>query len=84
MSSMDTPLRKIRLNKRQSLNRVARETQIDPGNLSRIERGLARASLEVAERLAKYYGGDISELQILYPERFMSVNNNHNNSPFAG
>lgn len=67
---METLLRKVRLRRRVSLSRVAREANVDPGNLSRIERGLANASREVAERLAKYYGGEITELQILYPERY--------------
>lgn len=66
-----TPLRRTRLCSGHSLKRVAREAGIDSGNLSRIERRRARATPEVAERLARYFGGRISELEILYPERYI-------------
>lgn len=86
---METLLRKVRLRRRASLNKVAREANVDPGNLSRIERGLANASREVAERLAKYYGDEITELQILYPERYVENAADgrlraQNQSPLAG
>jgi hypothetical protein len=47
---------------------VANLVDIDPANLSR--RGQQIASLDVAERLVKFYSGQIDELQILYPHRY--------------
>ena len=42
------------------------------GNISRLENGKQRASPDLAERLAKHFGYAITEIQILYPERFSS------------
>ncbi|HGJ5875192.1 MAG TPA: XRE family transcriptional regulator [Arsenophonus sp.] len=44
----------------------------DVGNLSRLERDAQVASLQMAERLSKFYGGMISEIQILYPQRYIN------------
>jgi transcriptional regulator with XRE-family HTH domain len=67
---MKTPLRLAREAKAQTLSEVSRAVGTDPGNLSRIESGKQRASTELAERLAKHFEGVLTELQILYPERF--------------
>lgn len=67
---MNTPLKTARLKRGYVLARVAASVGTDQGNLSRIENGKQRASPELAERLAKYFGYDITEIQILYPERF--------------
>jgi transcriptional regulator with XRE-family HTH domain len=70
-----TPLKRARLEKKWTLADVsARLVQIgdaiDSGNLSRIERGVQRASATLAESLCKVFGGEITEIHILYPERF--------------
>ena len=44
----------------------------DAGNLSRIENGKQRASPDMAEKLARHFGYAITEIQILYPERFVT------------
>lgn len=67
---MDTPLRKIRRARRLTLTDVARSNGMDAGNLSRIERGAQAASPEVAEKLSKYFDGEVTELEIIYPERY--------------
>jgi len=67
---IDTPLRKARQEIGRTLKEVAEAVGTDPGNLSRIERGSQLATVEMAEKLAKYYGGRITELQILYPARY--------------
>ena len=67
-----TPLQKARHAKKLSLEQVAEAIGTDTGNLSRIERGLQVPSKELTEKLAKYFGGEITELQIIYPERFAS------------
>ena len=43
----------------------------DVGNLSRIERGVQVPSPELAEKICDQFGGEINELQLIYPERFM-------------
>lgn len=68
---MQTPLRKIRLEERLTISEVANAINCDVGNLSRLERGTQAASLELAERLARFYGDKITEMQILYPKRYM-------------
>lgn len=69
---MHTPLRKLRKSQEKTLSEVATAIHLDVGNLSRIERGLQVASLDVAERLAVFFKGEISELEILYPQRYLT------------
>ena len=68
---MITPLKRTRVLQKMTLRAVAAATGTVTGNLSRIENGKQRASPELAERLAKYFGYAVNEIQILYPERFM-------------
>ncbi len=68
---MQTPLRKIRIEKQLTISEVANAINCDVGNLSRLERGTQAASLELAEKLAKFYDEKITEIQILYPKRYM-------------
>ncbi|KAB0849126.1 helix-turn-helix transcriptional regulator [Cronobacter sakazakii] len=70
---MQTQLRKMRVEKKLTIAEVAIATQLDVGNLSRIERGMQVPSLETAEKLAKFFKGKISEMQILYPHRYMKA-----------
>lgn len=70
---MCTPLRKIRVEKGLTISEVSKMTEIDVGNLSRIERGMQVTSLETAEKLSKFFEGKISEMQILYPHRYMAA-----------
>lgn len=67
-----TPLRKIRDEKKYSLAEVATCVSSDPGNLSRIEKGLQKPSLKLAEQLTQFFNFEISEMELLYPERYMS------------
>ena len=71
---MHTPLRKMRVEKGLTIAEVSLATQIDVGNLSRIERGRQVTSLETAEKLARFFKGEVTELQILYPQRYMGTN----------
>lgn len=68
---MPTPLRKMRVEKKLTISEVAVATQLDVGNLSRIERGIQVPSLETAEKLSRFFKGKITEMQILYPQRYM-------------
>lgn len=71
-----TPLRKARKAKGWSLIDVVKRLEMldypfDTGNLSRVERDLQRASVDLAETLANVFGrASITEMQILYPERY--------------
>lgn len=69
---MITPLRAMRVKKALSLSKVAYAVNCDLGHLSRIERGVHTASLELAERLSRFYCGEITEMQILYPKRYQT------------
>jgi transcriptional regulator with XRE-family HTH domain len=51
-----TPLRDVRKARGLGLRRVARQAEVDPAHLSRIERGLATPSLAVLKRLAAVLG----------------------------
>lgn len=67
---MQSPLKRTRLNTGRTLSEVAEAVGTNPGNMSRIENGKQRASPGLAEKIAKYFGYAITEIQILYPERF--------------
>ncbi|MFQ1753530.1 helix-turn-helix domain-containing protein [Aeromonas veronii] len=64
---MITPLRKLRVQQKVTINQLSQAVDIDVGNLSRIERGLQRASLERAQRIADFFSQKISVMEILYP-----------------
>jgi putative transcriptional regulator len=68
-----TPLRRIRLSTGRSIHDVAGAVHTTAGNLSRIENGKQRPSAALAARLAKEFASQITEMQILYPERFGAV-----------
>ena len=67
---MQTPLRKVRVEKGLTIAEVAIATNLDVGNLSRIERGIQVTSLDTAEKLSQYFNGLITEMEILYPQRY--------------
>lgn len=68
---MDTPLRRWRLQRRLTLTEVASAVGMDTGNLSRIELGKQKASTALAAKLAERFKGQITEMQILYPKRYV-------------
>jgi transcriptional regulator with XRE-family HTH domain len=68
---MLNPVKAARKKRGQTLTQVAAAIGTDAGNLSRIENGKQRPSLEMAEKLAQHFGYEISEIQILYPQRFI-------------
>jgi transcriptional regulator with XRE-family HTH domain len=67
---MESPLKKARRKEGKTLQSVAQAVGIDTGNLSRIERGKQVPSKELAERLSRHFGGDVTETEIIWPERF--------------
>ncbi|STR51223.1 Helix-turn-helix [Klebsiella oxytoca] len=68
---MQSLLRYLRKSQGMTLSHVAAAVDIDPGNLSRIERGQQVASTDIAEKLVNFFSGQIDELQILYPHRYL-------------
>ncbi len=67
-----TPLRKLRKQKKGLAGTsIALAIGIDASHYYGIEKGTSTASPELAEKISRYFGGAITELQILYPERFM-------------
>lgn len=67
-----SPLRNIRKANGFSLQHVCRGVGVDNGHLSRIERG-EKTSSELAEKLSAFFNKEISEIEILYPERYITV-----------
>ncbi|GFZ74826.1 hypothetical protein ALQ93_200185 [Pseudomonas syringae pv. pisi] len=73
-----TPLKKARTARGWTLTEVSNRLadvgadRTDTGNLSRVERGEQRASTALAENLCRIFDGEITELHILYPERYRS------------
>lgn len=70
-----TPLKRARTERRWTLADVSARLAaigdaVDTGNLSRIERGTQRASTALAESLCRVFDNEITEIHILYPERF--------------
>lgn len=66
MKSLGDTLRELREHKKLPLRVVAAFLDIDPAILSRIERGLRKASREQIIKLAKYFGANEDELIIAW------------------
>lgn len=78
LANMNSPLKKARLKREKTLQQVSDDVGTDTGNLSRIERGLQIPSKDLAESLVKYFDNEITETQIIYPERFTDAPNVEN------
>ena len=72
MDRNETPLRRARKAAGKTVTEVAAAVGAFQSTISRIELNQQRASPEQAERLARYFG-TVSEIEILYPERFTGV-----------
>ena len=77
---MQSPLRNVRKAHGFTLQHVAAGVQVNPATLSRIERLEQIPSIELAERLANFFKV-VSEMQILYPARFQSSQNQNGFKP---
>ena len=66
----DSPLRSLRLKRGLTQKEICLAVGIDQAHYSRIETGQAVATADVAKRLAEYFGHAVTEMQILYPERY--------------
>ena len=65
-----TPLRIERERRKWTAISVAEALDLNQSYYSKIELGKIRPSPEIAERIAFHFGHAVSEMQILYPERF--------------
>ncbi|HCE07018.1 MAG TPA: XRE family transcriptional regulator [Oxalobacteraceae bacterium] len=69
---MKSPLRQARERRGLTLKAVADHVSMDQGNLSRVERGEQTPSKELVASLCKFFGHEVTEMQIIYPERYVS------------
>ena len=67
---MKTPLKKTREAKALSTYAVAEAVSTAQSHYSRVENGETGASPELAAKLAAFFGHAVTEMQILYPERY--------------
>lgn len=67
---MCTPLYRARIATGKTQRVVANDNGIDPGQYSRMERGIDPLTPERAEALSRYFGSAVSEMELLYPERY--------------
>lgn len=68
---MVTPLRQEREKRGLTRTAVALELNIDNSHYSRIEKGQAAPSKKMAEEIARYFGHAVTEMQVMYPERYV-------------
>ena len=69
---MNTPLKEAREKRGLTQREVATAVHIDPTFYGRLENMKAGASTDVAAALARFFGHEITEMQILYPERYVT------------
>lgn len=67
---MKSPLRLARERRGLTLKQVADAVAMDPGNLSRVERGEQMPSKDAVAALVKFFGNLVTEMQVIYPEKF--------------
>jgi transcriptional regulator with XRE-family HTH domain len=77
---MKPPLRIAREKRNMTLQDLAVLVGSDVGNLSRIERGVQIPSRELAEKICEQFGGEINEIQLIYPERFSAPDDDPGNT----
>lgn len=70
---MKSPLRQAREKRGMTLNALAKKVGSDVGNLSRIERGVQTPNAHLAERICSEFDGEVSELQLIYPARYVET-----------
>ncbi|WP_375058386.1 helix-turn-helix domain-containing protein [Zobellella sp. DQSA1] len=78
---MHTPLRKLREKQGITITELSRAVEIDVGNLSRIERGLQRASIDRAEKIAEFFSNEINPMEIIYPEKYQDRSEDNHDTP---
>lgn len=72
MTEIPTPLKTVRKRRGLTQIEVSSAVRVDNGTYSRIENGHSTATAAVARRIAKFFGHEVTEMQILYPEDYMT------------
>ena len=65
-----SPLQRVRLKKKLTLQQVADEVGIHQTTLMRIENGEVWPSKKTVNSLVSFFGKKVKEIEILWPERF--------------
>lgn len=68
-----TPLRTERERRGLTASAVAAAVGATQSHYSKVEKSLAQASPDLANRLAKYFGNAVTRDQILYPEDYVDT-----------
>jgi transcriptional regulator with XRE-family HTH domain len=68
-----SPLRRIRQERRLTTTELGSAIGVHNATISRIELGKVQATPKQAEDLVRFFGQGITELEILYPERYAGV-----------
>ena len=68
---MKTPLKIERMKRKMTGETLAQAVGVTQSYIARLENGTSRPSLEVANRLAKFFGNAVTRDQILYPEDYV-------------
>lgn len=64
---LKTPLKMAREKRGITPQQLAAEVGVTQPTINRIENGKKRASLDLADRLSKFFGGTVTRDQILFP-----------------
>ena len=70
---MLTPLKAIRTARKLACADLAQAVGVRQPTINRIENGRCNASLELADRIAKYFKNAITRDQILYPRDYAAA-----------
>ena len=68
---------------RERLRSLCKEARTSVGNFQQIALAGGSVSARLAERLAKASGGEMTEMEILYPERYEAANQEGSHSDVA-
>lgn len=66
-----TPLRTARIKKGLTQGQLASACGVSQAHISCIEKMTEQASPSLAEKIVKKLGGEVTEEQVLYPNRFV-------------
>lgn len=66
----ETPLGKLLRAVGLTTTDVSSVIGLNTGNISRLENGINRPSPETAEKLSAFFRGALTEIHLIYPERF--------------
>lgn len=66
---IESPLKRVRLRRGLKQSEVAAALNLDTSQYCRIEKGVGQTPAN-AEAIAKFFGDEVTEMQILYPQRY--------------